>query len=184
MSEAPLYIVDIIGEVVAAVDAVLFPTLGKHIDYLYGRPTQILTQLQKMAGGTTTKGLRYPLIALFMDFPEQSGGSAYYAEVKFPKISFATLTDFNDTPEQRYPKTFKKTLYPMYMEFLRQLARHPNIVGNDPGAFAKIKWDRPGTQPEGGNLNDYLDAVEFNNLQLTFKTVNPQCSKRIKINSQ
>ena len=183
MNGAPLYIVDIIGQVVAATDAVLFPTLNKHIDYLYGRPTQILTQLQKMNGGTTTKDLKYPLIALFMDFPEQSGGSAYYAEVKFPKISIATLTTSTDTPAQRYPKTFKTTLYPILQEFLRQLALHPNIVGNDPNAFPKLKWDRPGTQPEGSNLNDYLDAIELNNLQLTFKQVNI-CSKKVKINSQ
>jgi hypothetical protein len=184
MSQTPLYIVDIIGEVVSATDSVLFPTLGAHIDYLFGRPTQILTELQKMSGAASTKGLRYPLIALFMDFPEQSGGSDYYTQVKFPKISIATITDFNDSPKKRYPKTFKTTLYPIYMEFMRQLTLHRNVVGNDTNLFSRIKWDRPGTQPEGGNLNDYLDAIELQNLQLTFKTVNPQCSKRIKINSQ
>lgn len=172
MNEAPLYIVDIIGQVVAATDAKVFPIIGKHIDYLYGRPSQILTQLTRMNGAPATKGLKYPLIALFMDFPEQSGGSAYYADVKFPKISIATLTTFTDIPAQRYQKTFKTTLYPVYLEFMRQLARHPNIVGNDPGAFPKIKWDRPGTQPEGENLNDYLDAIELQNLQLAFKQVN------------
>lgn len=181
MSNAPLYIVDIIGEVVQAVDAVLYPTLNAHIDYLYGRPTQILTELQKMAGAASTKGLRYPLIALFMDFPEQMG-TGYYAEVKLPKLSIATLTDFNDSPAKRYPKTFKKTLYPIYMEFRRQLALHPNIVGNDPGAFSMLKWDRPGSQPDGGNMNDYLDAIELQNLQLTFKTIS-QC-KPVKINSR
>lgn len=184
MSKAPLYVVDIIGEVVAATDAVLFPTLNRHINYLYGRSTQILTELQKMAGAASTKGLRYPLVALFEDFPQQTGNSGYYAEIKVPKISIAMLTDFNDSPEKRYPKTFKPVLYPICFEFLRQLTRHKNIVGNDPAAFSKYLWERPGTQPEGGNLNDYLDAIELQNLQLTFKTVNPQCSKRIKINSQ
>lgn len=184
MNQAPLYIVDIIGEVVQAADAVLYPKLNAHIDYLYGRPTQILTELQKMADASTTKGLRFPLVALFMDFPEQGGGSAYYAEVKFPKISIATLTDFNDSPRKRYQKTFKTTLYPIYMEFMRQLTLHPNIVGNDPDMFPKFKWDRPGTQPEGSNPNDYLDAIELQNLQLTFKTVSPQCSKTVKINSR
>lgn len=183
MNQAPLYIVDIIGEVVAATDAALFSTLNKHIDYLYGRPTQILTELQKMGNAASTKGLRYPLIALFMDFPEQSGGSAYYADVKFPRIAIATLTTFTDSPAKRYPKTFKTTLYPIYMEFMRQLTLHPNVVGNDPDMFPKYKWDRLGSQPEGNNPDDYLDAIELQNLQVTFKTVS-QCSKRIKINSQ
>lgn len=176
MNAAPLFIVDIIGEVVAAADAVLFPTLGKHILYEYGRSIQILTELQKLNDGITTKNGKYPLFALFQDFPEDnSGSSGYYCTVRFPKISIATLTQSTDTPPKRYAQTFKPILYPIYEEFLRQLMRHKNIVGNDPAAISHIKWDRPGTQPEGdkmgSNFNDYVDAIEIQNLQLTFKQI-------------
>jgi hypothetical protein len=176
MNEAPLYIVEIIGEVVAAADAVLFPTLNKHILYTYGRSIQILTQLQLLNEGIkqTTKDSKYPLFALFQDFPEITN-TGYYCTVKFPKISIATLTNSTDDVPKRYAQTFKPILYPIYQEFFRQLGRHKNIVGNDPGAFNHIKWDRPGTQPEGdgkgSNFNDYVDAIEIQNLELTFKQV-------------
>lgn len=188
MNKAPLYIVDIIGEVVQAADAVLFPTLNRRILYTYGRSIQILTKLQILNSGQSTKNSKFPLFALFQDFPENMGVT-YTEMITFPKIIIAMLTTFTDDPPTRYGKTFKPVLYPIWQEFLRQLALHPNIVGNDPAAFPHIKWDRPGTQPEGdktkgSNFNEYVDAIEIQNLQLTFKTVNPQCSKRIKINSQ
>lgn len=181
MNKAPLFIVDIIGEVVAAADAVLFPTLNKHILYTYGRSIQILTKLQQLNQGTTsaTKGSRFPMVALFQDFPENMGVQ-YPESVTFPKISIAMLTAFTDDPPTRYGKTFKPILYPILQEFMRQLSRHPNIVGNDPNAFQYIKWDRPGTQPagdgtKGANFNEYVDAIEIQNLQLTFQRIQ-KCS--------
>lgn len=173
---APIYVVDVIGEVVAAADAVLFPTLNKHILYEYGRSIQILQDLTRLNGAISAdKKQKYPLFALFQDFPEDSG-TGYYCVVKFPKISIATLTQSTNPPPKRYAETFKPILYPIYLEFLNQLGRHKNIVGNDPGAFPHIKWDRPGTQPaaepsKGSNFNDYVDAIEIQNLQLTFKQV-------------
>ena len=168
MIAAPLYIVDIIGEVVAATAT----KLGRPILYQYGRSIQILTELQKLNDSTTGKGTKYPLFALFQDFPEDnSGSSGYYCTVRFPRVSIATWTQSTDTPVKRYAQTFKPILYPIYEEFLRQLMKHKNIVGNDPGAIPHVKWDRPGTQPEGGNLNDYVDAIEIQNLQLNFKQI-------------
>lgn len=173
MNEAPIYIVDVIGEVATAADAVLYPTLNKHILYTYGRSIQILKKLQSLndAIAQTTKDGKYPLLALFQDFPEDIGTSGYYCTVRLPKISIATLTQCTDDPVKRYATTFKPILYPIYLEILNQLARHPNIIGNDPRAFVHRKWDRPGTQPEGQNLNDYVDAIEIEGLQLTFKQV-------------
>jgi hypothetical protein len=168
MTAAPLFIVDIIGEVVAATAA----KLARPILYEYGRSIQILTKLQLLNDSKTTKGTKYPLFALFQDFPEDnSGNSGYYCTVRFPKISIATLTQSTDPPIKRYAATFKPILYPIYGEFLKQLMIHENIVGNDPGAIPHVKWDRPGTQPEGANLNDYVDAIEIQNLQLTFKQI-------------
>lgn len=176
MNTAPLYIVDIIGDVVAAVDAVLFPTLNKHILYTYGRSIQILTKLQTMNDSLSNKNNRFPLFALFQDFPEMNGGNGYYCTVKIPKISIAMLTMLTDDPPTRYGKTFKPVLYPIWNEFLNQLVKHPNIVGNDPAAFQHIKWDRPGTQPptdkqKASNFNEIVDAIEIQDLQLTIKQV-------------
>lgn len=167
----PLILVDIFNEVVQAMDVTLFPTLGKHLDYQPGRSTQIQTELQKIVQATvaSTKGGKYPLVALFQDIPEQRGTTGYYATVTIPKISIAVLTVQADPVPVRYDKNFRPTLYPIYYEFLRQLCRHKNIVANDPNAIAHTKIDRPGSQPAGQNMNDYLDAIEISNLQLTLK---------------
>lgn len=171
----PLFIVDIIGEVVKAADAVLYPTLNKHILYEYGRSIQILRQLQILNQSITQKENKYPLFALFQPFPEDSGGG-YYANVKFPKISIAMLTQSTDPVATRYDKTFKPVLYPIYQEFLRQLCRHKNIVASDPGAIPHKHWDAPGSDPasdqvKGANFNDIVDAIIIQDLQLTFKQV-------------
>lgn len=171
----PLFVVDIIGQVVAKTDAVLFPTLNKHILYEYGRSIQILRQLTQLNGSITQKDAKYPLFALFQPFPEDSGGG-YYATVKFPKISIAALTQNTDSVATRYQKVFKPLLYPIYQEFLRQLCWHPNIVASDPGAIAHKHWDAPGyeaasAQEKGINLNDVVDAIIIQDLQLTFKQV-------------
>lgn len=174
----PLYIVDIIGEVVAATDAALYASLGKHILYEYGRSIQILRQLQKLNESITQKENKYPLFALFQPFPEDD--SAYYATVKFPKISIAALTQNTDSVATRYTKTFKPLLYPIYQEFLRQLCKHKNIVASDPGAILHKHWDVPGSdqtteQVKGTNFNDIVDAIIIQDLQLTFKQVK-KCS--------
>lgn len=173
----PIFIVDIIGEIVQAAEATLFATLGKHIHYEYGRSTQILAEMVKLTGSSTLKNTKYPLIALFQDFPETIGSNGYYTQVTFPKISIATLTVSTDPPKARYDKNFRTILYPIYLEFIRQIPRHRNIVGNVVD-FPGRKWDRPGSQPEGSNLNEYLDAIEIEGLQLTFKQI--KSCKRIK----
>lgn len=171
MPGAPLYIVDIIGQVVAAVAT----KLNRPVLYEYGRSIQITTQLQALTNGidTATRNSKFPLFALFQDFPENNGATGYYCTVTIPKIVIATLTVSTDPPPIRYTKTFKPVLYPIYQEFLNQLVRHSNIVANDPGAIPHVKWDRPGHLPDKDGSNEYLDAIEIQNLQLTFKQVNP-----------
>jgi len=167
MSLAPVYIVDIIGEVVAAADAVLYPTLGKHLNYLYGRDIQTLQTLQELTNSVASKDKKYPLVYLAMDFPEDRG-NGYYADVTFPQLFIATSTGSTDKPDKRYAQTFKPVLYPIYYEILRQLAKHKSIVQQDPDSIIHRKYDRPGTQPAGKNFNDYLDGIDIERMQLTF----------------
>jgi len=172
ITQPPIYVVDVIKEVVEKTSLKVYNSTTA-IDFQPGRSAQILKELQKItqAIATSTRSGKYPLVALFYDFP-QDKGNGYPITVTIPKLSIATLTDNNDKVLDRYAKTFKPVLYPIYWELLRQLARHRNIVGNDPASFAHQLWERPGNQPEGQNFNDYLDALELQNLQLTFKTVN------------
>lgn len=173
MPYQPLYVVDIMGDIVSAVDAVLFPTLAKHIFYYYGTDTQITAKVQKLAQSNTLKDSWYPIVALVMPFPEQTG-TGYTAVVKFPKISISTLSNLTDDPMVRYEKNFKPTLYKIYGEFLNQVARNPFIISNDPGALQLIKSDIPYDKPMRA-LNYYMDSIEIAGLQLTFQVLK-KCS--------
>ncbi|HEY4288266.1 MAG TPA: hypothetical protein VGN00_14275 [Puia sp.] len=168
----PIVIVKIILEVVAATSTVVAPLVGGVLDYQPGRASQIKAELEKISDAIAqaTRAGRYPLIALFQDIPEQMG-SGYDVVVTIPKISIAMLTVQTDPVLKRYESTFPK-LYIIYKEFLRQLTRHKNIVAGDPGAILHTKMDRPGDKPELTGFNDYLDAIELSNLQLTFRQVN------------
>lgn len=177
MTPGPLYIVDIMKDIVTATNAKTFPLLGKNIVYEHGRSIQILNKLLALNGGVATRQ-KYPLFALFQDFPESMGGNAYYATVKFPKMIIGTLSNATDDNQARYDKNFKPILYPIYWEFLKQIPLNGNIVINDPGAIPHTKWDRPGTtravdDPKlANNFNDFLDTIEIENMVLTFKQIN------------
>lgn len=158
----PVYVVDIIGEVITSIAADVSPLL---INYRYGRQIQILESLQRLNDSITLQDTKYPLVALFQDFPERRG-DGFYATVTIPKIVIACLTNSTDPPEARYNVTFKPILYPIYYAFLNGLAKHKNIVCNNPELLVHTKWDRPGVQPEGQGLNDYIDAIEIQNLIL------------------
>lgn len=177
MTQPPLFIVDIIGEVVSAVDAKMFSKLDKHINYDHGSTIQIQTELQKLNQSVTLKNTKYPLIAVFQGFPESiaTGG---YMPVTFPAITIATLTTSTDSTKKRYEKTYRTILYPIYQEFLRQLPRHRNVVGNCADIFGGKKIDYPGSIPVDKTMNEYIDAIEIQGLQITFKYV--QNCKRIK----
>lgn len=172
MQAPPIVVVKIMQEVVAATSAKVQPLIGMPVNYQPGRPSQVRGELQKISDAiaTTTRAGKFPLIALFMPFPEGIGGG-YDVVANIPRISISMLTVQTDPVLKRYDSTFP-TLYIIYAEFLRQLCRHRNIVAADPKAIQASKMDMPGDKPEQTGQNDYLDSIELTNVQLTFKTVN------------
>ena len=172
MAQESLIIVDIFADITTAMVPAL-NALGLNVNYTYGRQPQILTHLQSLNQSITQKGNKYPLIALFMPFKEQFGND-YYATIKFPKIVIATLSNLTDTPEKRYNASFKTILYPVFVEFLKQICRHQNVVNQDPDYLNFTKQDNPGSPPptveKGGvAFADYVDAIEIYDLTLMFQ---------------
>jgi hypothetical protein len=173
MAQSSIIIVDAFADIVSAMAPALTKQ-GLSVNYTYGRQPQILTHLQKLNNSITQKNNKYPLLALFLPFKEQFGGD-YYATVTFPKIVIATLSNNTDTPEKRYQEAFKKILYPVFEEFKKQIARHPNIIMQNEDYLQFKKQDNPGSPPpqadkSGGiQFADYVDAIEIYDLQLTFQ---------------
>src|SRR5690242_4648687 len=107
----PVYVVDEIKAVVQAVDTVLFPTLGKHIYYMYGHPQEIVNRLQALTNSPQSKDKKYPLVALFQDFRVVRGDKLTWYGTASLNLVIATLTEPKYYAEDRYTKNFKPLLY-------------------------------------------------------------------------
>lgn len=171
MTKQSVIVVDEFREIVNSLP--LFSVNGASIpvSFMHGHPEEIeanlieITQLQGYNGM-----VKYPLIALFQDFPEEMGDAGgYYGRVTIPKIIIATITDNTYKSEQRYNATFKPVLYPIYYAFMDKIAKHRGFIVADVASIRHTKIDRLyyGTQYAGQGLNDYVDAIEISNLQLT-----------------
>lgn len=159
IGQPPVIVVDIMQQVCNKIP----------VNFMHDSPEAIESELIEMtkaqAYDSTIK--KYPVIILFHDFPEDYGGD--YGSVIIPKMIIATITDNKFKAEKRYNETFRTILYPLYQSFLFNMAKHPNVVLNDPDNLTHRKWDRLywGTKPAGTGLNDYVDAIEIQNLKLT-----------------
>lgn len=163
-------LIDIIGDVVNAMSV---PGVS-FINYEPGRNIQILKSLNDNDESTTYKDKKYPLIAMVLPIREHRGISVgYFATVRIPRIVIATLTNSTDDVLTRYQSggTFKQILYPCYNEFLNQLSKSKDIIGNDPAWFEHDKMDNPGTMPIGQGTSDYVDTIEILNLELTLNQI-------------
>lgn len=180
ISPLPIYVVDLFGEVVTKVSAIVTPKLQvtnpeiQHVQYMHGHFVEIAKRLAQFSKGSSDD-LKYPLIALFQDFAEvKSGTIGIDSEVSLHVI-IATLTDANYQASDRYEKTFKTILYPVYYELIKQLQKSKAFM--HAGDIPHTKIDRLfwGTETVFANteqiINDYADCIEIQNLQLKVKPI-------------
>lgn len=180
----PTYIVDIIGEVVRTFTPDILPVIKTNeigantsslidtIDYQYGHTVELIQTLAQYDKVDSFRRLKYPLVWLVMDFPEKRGKLDWYATTTL-NIIIAHQTESTDKMENRMIKVFKPVLYPIYYALLDGLASHDLINENDADILQHTKYDRGymGNIRADGNiankLNDYVDAIEIINLNLT-----------------
>lgn len=158
----------IIRDILEAVTAKVAEYFGSPVYFYFDSPEKIEARLLSK---DKIQAFKYPAIIVFCDIPEDIGGG-YYADVTFPKIVIATNNaEINSYSDARYSKTFRPILYPIYEWFKKCLAQNPSIVETDPLNFRARKYDRLywGSQPAGKALNDYLDAIDLQNLKITFQ---------------
>lgn len=170
-TKKPVVLVNILKEVAA----MMISPSSTPVNYQAGRTIQILDSLQKNDNSISYKGFKYPLVGVLLPIEERRN-LGYYAKVTIPRIVLATHVESFDGVEDVMPKyeasgTFTTILYPLYNEFFRCLARHPEIVGMDAGAFPHTKKDNPCQQPIGEGLSDYVDTLEILNLELIINQI-------------
>jgi hypothetical protein len=149
--------------------------------FSYGHYAEVTKNLTQADRGVTTKGKKYPLIWLVMDFVERKGaaGKDYYAELPDLQILIATGSDAKSDTPQRYEQKFKTVLYPVYGALLEAICDSSYFTAVAPDDIPHEKIDRPywggqDTQNNGAaNLfNDFIDAIQIRKLQLF---VNQNC---------
>lgn len=181
-----IVIADIIGEVVSKVSQLVFNDAAysnvktaiqqqlssnvNQITYLHGHPLEVINTLRER--NETTNELvfkKYPLITMFQDIAESPVNGMMEATLQ---IIIATSTEQHFKVSQRYNTTFKPILLPLYHLLLEQLNKHKSI--KSVYTFDHQKYDRVfwgtiiGLGIEGRMFDDYLDAVELQNLKITF----------------
>jgi hypothetical protein len=176
MRKNPVYVVDVLEDVVNAVNAVFVASFAAQLQddisavyYQHGHPLEIIDNLTRMTQNRTASAKKYPLIALFQDFDETTKRIDLYTEVQL-HIIIATQTNPNYLAQERYTNTFKPILYPVLEEFLYQIELHPGIEPFNNYEYTKtdrLYWGRNGLYGNEKNVfNDYIDAIELTNFHL------------------
>lgn len=188
----PVYIPDIIGEVVTTAknadyqpgnglinyirgQETLFIGLSSLIttlNYQYGHIEELLQTLKEYDKVPNQADKRFPLVWLVTDFPEEHGQTiGVYAEVSLNiVIMHQSKAEYKST--ERLQNVFKPVLYPIYYQLMKYLAKHPAINVSGETMIPHRKTDRFywGTKKMGSSgqtvLNDYVDAIDIQNLKL------------------
>ena len=179
---APVYVVDEIKSVVEKVSAELLPTLQAYdenitgVHYLHGHPLEVIETLGQRDKSDSLVFKKYPLIALFQDFPEAMTGTTGIPHEPRLHMIIAGATRQDYKAPERYEKNFKPVLYPIYSEFLHQLSLHPAFISQSAWKIPHTKtdrlyWGREGLWGNEGNIfNDWIDCIEIRDLRLKVKT--------------
>lgn len=170
------YIVDIFRDIVAATAVVV----DYDVNYIHGHPFGIVDTLKGMTPQFNVADCvkKFPLIALIQDFEEKRGEDPDIAAKVRLNIIIACATFPHYTAPQRYTHSFRDTLYPLYEEFLNQVHLSRRFRTGDPSTiehdkFDRLYWGKTGLWTSQGNVfQDYIDAIELQNFQLTLKTLN------------
>ena len=177
----PVYIEDIIGQIVASVTSQMLSTIKANetavlgqtsittINYQYGPGTELIETLQQLDNSQSLQVTKYPLIWLVTDITEKRGKQAGIFATENITVFIMHQTDRNYKTYERATNVFKPVLDPLYYSFIYQCSKHP-MVNNGPEDM--IQHDRTkryfigSKDNKGMALTDFVDAIEISNLNL------------------
>lgn len=160
--------VDIIGDIVEDVQSEYDLANSEKPYYLYGHPLEIFNILSEKSQSESFKFKKYPLVALFQDFEEETDSSTTI--IQNVTIVIMTETDPNYKAPNRYTNTITPVLQPIYDLFIKYLESSKYVASEDKYKHTKIDrlyWGKEDTFGNSGNIgNDALDAIVIQNLNL------------------
>lgn len=177
-------IVYIIQDVVSEVSAKVLTSLQAidnnitAVHYDYGHPSEILARLEAKAKTAKNRVNCYPLIGLFLDFPETTTGRPDMFSEATLHIFICHATINKLTSQERTERKFIPILYPIFEQFLKSILANPYISEKNYSALKytktdRYKWGTGGIEYYKDGLkntfNDFIDAIEITNLKLSFK---------------
>ncbi len=180
-------VLDIITEVIEEVSIEMLPKLKTLNDkytgvrFDYGHPAEIVGKIAQLSTTEANRFKAYPLIGLFLDFPESRGRAINIETSARLNLFICVQTQAKYTPQQRTEQSFRPILIPIYDELIRQLGRHKLILNPEDLIFkhdytARYQWGKGGLEYYNNGVknafNDFIDAIEITNLKLDFS---PYC---------
>jgi hypothetical protein len=190
MTTAPVYVDDIIGEVVQATSdivlgtiqanerAVLGGSLIEQIRYSKSSFDELIETLAQADKGRD-QYKKYPLVHLIQDVRIERGGDVGFYGTADLNIVFIHQTQQAFKTEERDKNVFKPVLWPIYYEFMEQLKRSKWILNDwqSTGEFRhrvikRAFWGNRQLQGSKNILNDYVDAIEVQNLGVKINFTN------------
>jgi hypothetical protein len=155
-------VVEILQEVVTKV-ALTIPG----VRFEYGHPSDMAATLSQYSATPEYRTQKFPLIGLFLDFPQTKGKDVDVHTS--PRLNLFIACNSNE----KYSPT--PVLYPIRDEFFRQLGKHLLIKKPEGNQFSytqvdRYEWGKGGlTYYENGKehaFNDVIDALEIVGLEL------------------
>jgi len=155
--------------------AEVFPKLEdkaciKGVRFASGHPLEITQRLIQYTQHDDLKFEKFPLIALYTDFPIYHRRHGDYHGTSL-EIAIVHYTEPNYQARDREMKSFIPILHPIYALFMEGIEESSMFIGPQ---YAHKVTDRYfwGKKPLGNEYNDYVDAVHIEDLELI---VNPIC---------
>lgn len=138
------------------------------LNYHYGHRLEIVNIFKEWTRKDTVKKEQFPAICLFHDFEERVSNNGYERECD---LNLVIMTDTKPTftAADRYTYSFDPVLYPLYELFMERLAESSEIAEVYPEhtKIDRLYWGKTGLYGNTGNIfNDYIDAIEIDNLKI------------------
>lgn len=169
MRQKPIYVVDIIRDVVTATNTAVIAELQAYspsitaINFVPGTEGEITDVLTLMNQQQSQKLTTWPLFALIMSFAEDKGRIVGMDGVEDLNIIIARRGNNTDKTPARYANNFKPVLYPIYLEFMNQLYLSGKFSINTPDNIPHTKIDFPyyNADKDVNVFNSYVDAIQI-----------------------
>ena len=186
MTISPVYIDDIIEEVVQATSDEVLTTIQANETAALGKSSliqqirfskssfdELIETLFQADKSGDERFKKYPLVHLVQDISIERGGDIGFYGTTNLTIVFIHQTQQNFKTDERDENVFKPVLWPIYYEFMEQLKRSAWITNpwQNTGEFRhrvikRAFWGNRQLKASENILNDYVDAIEVQNLQL------------------